>query len=619
MLWTGVFASERWFLFLHFCVSKPLKPPYPPTTVVKGAKKHHTLLHKIHSAHLTHHISGKKTNAMSTKKGAPGRLWLAVQGRDDGGPLVRPGQNNHTPMEEAAEDKNGEFVYDMLLYARDINGKEATAGFTPLHIAAHSGHAQCTALLLKRGADVEATDVDGDTPLHIAVGVNNREVVVLLLRHGASVAAVNNRGFTPLHFAAAVEGCEDNVGLLLDHGANINAKEATTGFTPLHIAARHEHAQCAALLLKRGADVEAADVDGDTPLHIAVRESSCEVVVLLLRHGADVEVADRDGDTPLHLAAMDGREDNVRLLLDHGANINAMDGHGNTPLHLSLAEPTPGWTPNNPEGGVNRLLIERGADPSIKNNQGNTPMHLAILAGNEEAMRLLKGADPKNGCYLHFACKHGMTAAVGLLIAWGADPMTILYANTPLHVAAQHGQPAAARLLLGLGADVEVANNDGNTPLHVATLHGLDQMATLLMDHGCSVEVANNDGNTPLAVAVLHTAEHTNNPQAAHRVIALLLRNGANPTVSLPRLWESHITPPKQALDMVALADRLAPDPDTVCPVCMCPYTNPPDWTKDPQPYIRLARPPCMHLFHKCCLDRATQARNKCPLCNGPC
>ena len=42
-------------------------------------------------------------------------------------------------------------------------------------------------LLLKKGADVNATNKEGATALHKATEVNNQEIMGILLRHGAKV------------------------------------------------------------------------------------------------------------------------------------------------------------------------------------------------------------------------------------------------------------------------------------------------------------------------------------------------------------------------------------------------------------------------------------------------
>jgi len=50
--------------------------------------------------------------------------------------------------------------------------------------------------------------------------------VDLLLRHGASPLARDNAGLTPLHWAS-VKGSSACIKHLLDHGADLDAKEST--------------------------------------------------------------------------------------------------------------------------------------------------------------------------------------------------------------------------------------------------------------------------------------------------------------------------------------------------------------------------------------------------------
>ena len=69
---------------------------------------------------------------------------------------------------------------------------------------------------------------------------------------------------------------------LLDHGANINARDKD-GWTPLYCAVLEENnIQVVRFLLERGADVDACDKRGTTP---AQRAKEQEVVELLSKYG----------------------------------------------------------------------------------------------------------------------------------------------------------------------------------------------------------------------------------------------------------------------------------------------------------------------------------------------
>ena len=86
----------------------------------------------------------------------------------------------------------------------------------------------------------------------------------------------------------------------------------------IHEAAAGGYIETAALLLDRGADVNAKNERGWTPLHLAVRRGYTETAALLLDRGADVNAQDKDGETPLHWATVLGHTDTAELLRSRG-------------------------------------------------------------------------------------------------------------------------------------------------------------------------------------------------------------------------------------------------------------------------------------------------------------
>jgi len=116
------------------------------------------------------------------------------------------------------------------------------AGATPLLRAALCGDLTVVKLLLAHNADPEITTFDHTTPLMVASGVGwaegmlreysedqTLEVVKILLDHGADVNTANDHGITALH-GAAYKGANKAVQLLVDRGANLEAKDKGEDF-----------------------------------------------------------------------------------------------------------------------------------------------------------------------------------------------------------------------------------------------------------------------------------------------------------------------------------------------------------------------------------------------------
>ena len=138
----------------------------------------------------------------------------------------------------------------------------------------------------------------GQTLLHEAAMAGEEELAAELIRFGADPDAMEPEGHTPLYYAST--GAVARV--LLAAGASVDVTSGPTRGTPLHQAARRGYAPVAAALLDHGANVEARDSKGQTPLRRAVNCRQLPVVQLLIQRSANPHAEDNRRVTPLDVA-----------------------------------------------------------------------------------------------------------------------------------------------------------------------------------------------------------------------------------------------------------------------------------------------------------------------------
>ncbi|XP_021120607.1 ankyrin repeat and SOCS box protein 5 isoform X3 [Heterocephalus glaber] len=174
---------------------------------------------------------------------------------------------DRSPLHEVASQ--GRLLALRTLLSQGYNVNAVTIDHvTPLHEACLGGHVACAKTLLEAGANVNAITIDGVTPLFNACSQGSASCTELLLEYGAK-AQLESCLPSPTHEAAS-KGADVQKGKYWD--------------TPLHAAAQQSSTEIVNLLLEFGADINAKNAELLRPIDVATSNHAVERV--LLQHEA---------------------------------------------------------------------------------------------------------------------------------------------------------------------------------------------------------------------------------------------------------------------------------------------------------------------------------------------
>ena len=164
--------------------------------------------------------------------------------------------------------------------------------------------------------------------------------------------------------------------VLIDLGADVNAKGGESVATPAMWAAQRCHYYVVNLLLQNGADPLITDVQGYNILHLATFDGNVFLLILLLHQNIPIDAPDSHGHTSLMWAAYKGYSACVDLFLRWGASVSLTDEEGFTALHWALVKGSPACI---------QKLLEHKSDRFAKTTTGKTPEVVAEDMGSTVA------------------------------------------------------------------------------------------------------------------------------------------------------------------------------------------------------------------------------------------
>ena len=258
-------------------------------------------------------------------------------------------QDLHT----AAGEGDLKLIKQLLKDGAEVDQPDANFGFTPLVAAIIQNQHKAVRLLIKNGADVNATAMEGNTPLHAAAFLGYDKVAKELLRGGADPVKVNAQGQAPDGSAKVdwqtTQYLASMLQLTLDEEevkagrekviAQLDKAIQKLARKDIWLAILTDNPRYVKRLVRKVEDIDQLDPTyRNSMIGLATFLGHADIVDILADAGANVNSRSEDGATPLIAGALFGRADAVQVLLDHGADPNLASNDGTTPLAAANAD-----------------------------------------------------------------------------------------------------------------------------------------------------------------------------------------------------------------------------------------------------------------------------------------
>ncbi|XP_044764330.1 serine/threonine-protein phosphatase 6 regulatory ankyrin repeat subunit A-like [Coccinella septempunctata] len=221
-------------------------------------------------------------------------------------------RGRETIIQKILQNKDSDLIITFLTYVEDINTLHGGSR-TALHIAVSRKLKDVIVYILgRRGLQINMTSKSKSTALHEAAKTGRVDIIKILLENGADIDAKDEAEQTPLHWAVRYHNSMDQIKIFVENGANVNYKDKY-GCTPLHILCSKGPAMnidIFDLLLQKISDPNAKDTRGSTPIQVLLRllpadsvARNKKLIQLFLKYGGNLNWDQGLFGTVLHLAA----------------------------------------------------------------------------------------------------------------------------------------------------------------------------------------------------------------------------------------------------------------------------------------------------------------------------
>lgn len=160
------------------------------------------------------------------------------------------------------------------------------------------------------------------------------------------------------------------------------------GGTVLNLASLLGHSHIVTMLIGAGATVDSRTENKVTPLMMACYHCNIDTVLVLLKAGADMNAAECiQGRRPIHFAVLcstpETGMDVIDILIQHQGNIDARDAYNKTALIIASE-----WN----KVKMVKYLIKAGANLDLYTDSHHTAIECAALALHFECLKALLNA-----------------------------------------------------------------------------------------------------------------------------------------------------------------------------------------------------------------------------------